>query len=154
MDGIIDIIIAVLFIAIPAIFKAIGNNLEKSGKPEKAGKFKKIAEAMTDDGTRGGSDGSDESDEIDMPALDDVDENVEEYIFNEPVPEVQMIPKTCEPGVENVVQHIRTTARPERIQPTNRKSPILLEESDKKEAAEKIDPKKLVIYSEIMKTKF
>ena len=35
-----------------------------------------------------------------------------------------------------------------------RKTPILLEEETEKKRKEKIDPKKLVIYSEIMKPKY
>ncbi len=121
MDGIIDIIIAVLFIAIPTIFKAIGNKLEKSGKAEKAGKFKRIAEAMNDD---------DKSvlDEIETPVLDEILEKRRIEV--------------C--GEEDVVSQIKTAKR----------KPILLEEEPEKKRTEKIDPKKLVIYSEIMKQKF
>ncbi len=124
MDGIIDIIILILIGVVPAIFKAIGNKLEKAGS-DKAGKFKKIVEAMTED----------------------------EDVFIEEAPVVVMTPAEPVEMVENVVSQIKTTPRPEHIKPTNRK-PIMLIEDEQKKGGEKIDPKKLVIYSEIMKPKF
>ncbi len=48
MEGIIEILIAVLFIALPAVFKAIGNRLEKSGA-DKSGQFKKLAETFIEE---------------------------------------------------------------------------------------------------------
>ncbi len=147
MDGIIDIIIAVLFIAIPAIFKAIGNRLEKAGS-DKAGKFKRIAEAMT-------------SDEVNVLDEETVDEDNEiRDIFMNPVgqqPAVTfdaMAPEVPESGAvaENPVSQIHVPHRPEHTVPTNRR-PMLLEEENEKQG-ERIDPKKLVIYSEIMKPKY
>ncbi len=135
MDGILDIIIAVLFIAVPAIFKAIGNKLEKSGKAEKAGRFKKVADVFKDEG--------DES-------------TIEGWILEkmgQPVPEVIMTETLPEVATENVVSQVKTTERPKAVKPMNKKPAILVEDEPKKKG-EKIDPKKLVIYSEIMKPKF
>ncbi len=137
MDGIIDIIILILVGVVPAVFKAIGNRLEKAGS-DKAGKFRRIAEAMTDD---------------DTGIFDEADAPVVEDMFMEPDPVVVVTPE--EPAVmrEDVVSQIKTTRRPEHIRPTNRK-PLMLIEDEPEKKGEKIDPKKLVIYSEIMKPKF
>ncbi len=158
MDGIIDIIIAVLFIAIPAIFKAIGNRLEKSGS-DKAWKYRKIAEKIEDFNKP--EEESDET-EVDVPAGDqswgDIWKEVREDVRDqwtlkpdpvEPTPEV-----VREPAVsEEVVRQANITKRPEHIKPTNKK-PMMLIEDEPEKKGEKIDPKKLVIYSEIMKKKF
>ncbi len=128
MDGIIDIIIAILFIAVPAIFKAIGNRLEKSGS-DKAGKFKKIAEQFED---------------YSIPEEEDVEIVGEEDV--EPAPAVLEEPVVLkEPVVLEEV--VRQT-----FKPVSKKPVIFVEDEPKK--GEKIDPKKLVIYSEIMKPKF
>ncbi len=153
MDGIIDLVIAVLFVAVPVIFKAIGNKLEKSGKADKARKFKKISDVFEDDdkeestleGWLLGKMEPEEADEI--PALDSAPE-----VVMKPDAPVFMKPAVVQP-VENVVSQVKTTKRPETIRPTSRKPMMLIEDEPKKQG-EKIDPKKLVIYSEIMKRKF
>ncbi len=127
MDGIIDIVIAILFIAIPTIFKAIGNKLEKSGKAEKAGKLKKIAQTLSDE--------------------DDKEQNFEEWVMEQlenPTEE----PVVVQPVVEETIKTQEVKKPKAKI-----KAAILLEEDNKKNK-EKIDPKKLVIYSEIMNRKF
>ncbi len=146
MDGIIDIIIAILFIAIPTIFKAIGNKLEKAGKSDKAGKFKKIADSFSDDEGESTVEGwilEQMNQEEEKPL-----ENAAEHPAANPEPVLE--PVFTVP--EAVVQQMKVTKRPEHLKPANRKPVMLIEDEPKKR--EKIDPKKLVIYSEIMTPKF
>ena len=121
-----ETIIGLLFILLPVILKLIGKKLEQSGKIEASEKMREIVEAMGED--------NDES-------------PIVEWLKEEPV-----VPKA--PVVQ---QASRTEVKPkENVKPAVKKpkakKPILVEEEKKK--AEKIDPKKLVIYSEIMKPKF
>ncbi len=140
MDGIIDILIAVLFIAIPAIFKAVGNRLEKSGS-DKAGKFKKVAEAFEDQEDESTLEGWIlEKMEESESASEQVEPVMPGPVFSEPVFSVPVIPDPAPVPVEAP-------------RATRKKTAILIEDEPKKKG-EKIDPKKLVIYSEIMKPKF
>ena len=121
-----ETIIGLLFILLPVIFKLIGKKLEQSGKIEASEKMREIVEAMGED--------NDES-------------PIVEWLKEEPVvpkaPVVQQAPRTEVKQKENVKPAVKKPKA---------KKPILVEEEKKK--AEKIDPKKLVIYSEIMKPKF
>lgn len=121
-----ETIIGLLFILLPVIFKLIGKKLEQSGKIEASEKMREIVEAMGED--------NDES-------------PIVEWQKEEPVvpkaPVVQQAPRTEVKPKENVKPAVKKPKA---------KKPILVEEEKKK--AEKIDPKKLVIYSEIMKPKF
>ncbi len=150
MEGIIDIIIAVLFIAVPAIFKAIGNRLEKSGKADKAGKYKKVAEAFADE--------KDES-TVEGWLLEQMDrkEKPVEPVALDPAPVVVMKPSVQEVDIMDYIDKPETVVKRQvkRVPPkaSVTKPAILIEEEPKKKT-EKIDPKKLVIYSEIMKPKF
>ncbi len=151
MDGIIDIIIAVLFIAVPAIFKAIGNRLEKSGKAEKAGKFKKVAEAFNDE---------EEESTIEgwlLEKMDDKEEQPVEPVPLDPAPVVVMKPEVREIDIMDYIDKPETVVKRQikhlPPQPSVKKTSFLIEDEPEKKG-EKIDPKKLVIYSEIMKPKF
>ncbi len=151
MDGIIDIIIAVLFIALPAVFKAIGNRLEKSGKAERAGKFKKVAEAFEDD---------EDEDTIEGWVLKQMEKSEEkpvEPVVLEPEPVAVPKPAAAQIDIMDYIDKPETVVKRQikRIppKPTVRK-PMMLVEDEPKKKGEKIDPKKLVIYSEIMKPKF
>ncbi len=152
MDGIIDIIIAVLFIAIPTVFKAISNRLEKSGKVEKAKKFKKITDVFEDEGEGSTIEGW-LMGRMDSEKEDDADEPM----IHEPAPEVVMGPEApvaVKPVFfEEGGPQLSTIKRPEAIKSASRK-PMMSIEDEPKIKGEKIDPKKLVIYSEIMKPKF
>ncbi len=160
MDGIIDIIILVLLGVVPAIFKAIGNKLEKSGKTDKARKFKKAAENFEDYKKPIEIEEEDLSGE--EQSWGDIWKEVREDVKKqwtlesdsvEPAPEVIMVPTSPKPMKEDVVSQIKATKRPEAIKSTKRKPMMLIEDEPKKQG-ERIDPRKLVIYSEIMKTKF
>lgn len=139
-----ETIIGLLFILLPLIFKLIGKKFEQAGQSERAEKMREIAQTL-----RGG----DDDDEDDPWELDD-DGQVTEVRPAAPAP-VAPTPVVVRP-VQSVQQTVaenvtrQTTSRPK---PTDKaKRPILEEETKKK--GEKIDPKKLVIYSEIMKPKF
>lgn len=139
-----ETIIGLLFILLPLIFKLIGKKFEQAGQSERAEKMREIAQTL-----RGG----DDDDEDDPWELDD-DGQVTEVRPAAPAP-VAPTPVVVRP-VQSVQQTVaenvtrQTTSRPK---PTVKaKRPILEEETKKK--GEKIDPKKLVIYSEIMKPKF
>ena len=124
-----ETIIGLLFVLLPVIFNLIGKKLEKSGKTAGAGKMRDIAKAL----------GADEDDTIaklleskddeSEPAPVEVNEAQPRTFMNEAQPTVSRIPqKKVKPAV--AVKNV----------PDKRK--------------EKIDPKKLVVYSEIMKPKF
>ncbi len=150
MEGIIDIIIALLFIVIPVVFKTIGKKLEKSGKPEKAGKFKKVADVFKDE---------DGESTIQGWILDKMDEEEkpEEPVALEPAPVVVMTPEPPKVDIMDYIDKPETVVKRQikRVppQPAVKKTPILVEDEPKTKG-EKIDPKKLVIYSEIMQPKF
>ena len=139
-----ETIIGLLFILLPLIFKLIGKKFEQAGQSERAEKMREIAQTLG---------GGDDDDEDDPWELDD-DGQVTEVRPAAPAP-VAPTPVVVRP-VQSVQQTVaenvtrQTTSRPK---PTVKaKRPILEEETKKK--GEKIDPKKLVIYSEIMKPKF
>jgi hypothetical protein len=138
-----ETIIGLLFILLPVIFRLIGKKFEQSGQPEKAGKFKNIAETLTGD------------EEVETPILD--------WISEEPVQEAEEPDwKPFEPETVVTPQiHIwEAEAMPvekkkiKLAQKTVKVKKPMLEEETAQRKREKIDPKKLVIYSEIMKPKY
>ena len=131
-----ETLIGLLFILLPVIFKLIGKKLEQSGQTEKAGKIKEIANVFGEDDKNpiyDWLDGQDEPAEVRSP-------------LDRPAPAIKR-----EPVVTEVVN--RTTVKPMNapVRKKPLKKPVLEEEAVVKK--EKIDPKKLVIYSEIMKPK-
>lgn len=123
-----ETIIGLLFILLPVIFKLIGRKFEQSGQADKAGKMRELAKAL----------GSDEDSE-DNPFKDFFEEKSEpEVVFDDDGQIVEVKPVPVQP-------------KPARPLP---KRTVLLENEVSKKKSEKIDPKKLVIYSEIMKPKF
>ncbi len=121
-----ETIIGLLFILLPVIFNLIGKRLEKSGKQDTAARMREIAKTL----------GGDDEDQDDVGQQSPVVPPTPVYVAPKPV-----APKPVAPAMENVK---RTTVKPKKV---------LLEET-KPEKREKIDPKKLVIYSEIMKPKY
>ena len=134
-----ETIIALLFVLLPVILKLIGKKFEKAGQSERAEKMREIAELF----------GKDDDDS-------EVEHDDDGQVVN--VPPVQVVPvqtdarpdaASSKPVVsENVVRQTMTKSKP-----SSRKKPLLVEEEQGKKG-EKIDPKKLVIYSEIMKPKY
>ena len=128
-----ETLLGLLFILLPFILKLIGKKLEKAGQPETAAKMKEIAKTVVPE--------------------DDTFEDFRKWLQSEPTvveqpeeelaaPVVQQLSPVVE---ENVMRQVSTPVKPA-------KKPILEEEPEKKR--EKIDPKKLVVYSEIMKPKY
>lgn len=132
-----ETIIGLLFILLPVIFKFIGSRLEQSGQTEKADKLKKAADMML---------GNDEepADESGQPVTEP----------ERPAPVVVPAP----PQVHFWEAEAASVAK-KKLTPVGKsvkssvKKPILEDDTVQKKR-EKIEPKKLVVYSEIMKTKF
>ena len=140
-----ETIIGLLFILLPVIFKFIGKRLEQSGQSEKAGKFKKIAEKLNGD------------EEVETPVFDWLSDEPDEESFEEPVkPAPVVIPVPVEPQIhlwEAEAQPVSKKKIKHAQKSVKARKPMLEEEVPQKKR-EKIDPKKLVIYSEIMKPKY
>ena len=140
-----ETIIGLLFILLPVIFKFIGKRLEQSGQSEKAGKFKKIAEKLNGD------------EEVETPVFDWLSDEPDEEPFEEPVkPAPVVIPVPVEPQIhlwEAEAQPVSKKNIKHAQKSVKARKPMLEEEVPQKKR-EKIDPKKLVIYSEIMKPKY
>ena len=140
-----ETIIGLLFILLPVIFKFIGKRLEQSGQSDKAGKFKKIAETLNGD------------EEVETPISDWLSEEPDEDPFEDPVkPAPVVIPVPAEPQIhlwEAEAQPVSKKKIKHAQKSVKARKPMLEEEVPQKKR-EKIDPKKLVIYSEIMKPKY
>lgn len=121
-----ETIIGLLFILLPVIFKLIGKKLEQSGHTGQAETIRKIAEALGDDAE---AEYDEEGQIVHLPEQPSAKSSVQPQAVV-PVRVVQ------EEGKQGIIR-----------------KPLLVEEKDEVEK-EKIDPKKLVIYSEIMKPKF
>lgn len=147
-----ETIIGLLFILLPVIFKFIGKRFEQSGQSEKAGKFKKIAEKLNGD------------EEVETPISDWLSDEPDEEPFEEPEmpfeepvkPAPVVIPVPVEPQIhlwEAEAQPVSKKKIKHAQKSVKARKPMLEEEVPQKKR-EKIDPKKLVIYSEIMKPKY
>ena len=140
-----ETIIGLLFILLPVIFKFIGKRLEQSGQSEKAGKFKKIAEKLNGD------------EEVETPVFDWLSDEPDEDPFEEPVkPAPVVIPVPAEPQIHLWEAEARPVSKKKikHAQKSVKARKPMLEEDVPQKKREKIDPKKLVIYSEIMKPKY
>lgn len=128
-----ETLLGLLFILLPFILKLIGKKLEKAGQPEAAAKMREIVNTVD-------------------PEEEDTFEDLRKWLQPEPTvveqPEELAAPvvKPLSPVVEEIV--VRQVTTP--VMPA--KKPILEEEPEKER--DKIDPKKLVVYSEIMKPKY
>jgi cell division septation protein DedD len=131
-----ETIIGLLFILLPVILKLIGKRLEQSGQPEKAKKLQDFLDTISSE-------------------EDDVDDEMEvEYDDDGQI--ISVHPKMIwEPEPVSTPAPEKTFVFESKPAPAvkKQKKPVLMEETPKKKS-EKIDPKKLVIYSEIMKPKF
>ena len=123
-----ETIITLLIVLLPLVFKLIGKKFEQAGQSEKAERMREFAELFGKD--------------------DDDDPAGAEFEDDLPVTEVRPAASVRPAPVvtENVAR--QTTQKRKPVV----KKPVLIEEEDRK--GEKIDPKKLVIYSEIMKPKY
>lgn len=130
-----ETIIGLLFIILPLVFKLIEKKLQASGKAEQAGKIRELADLFEE---------SDESEQLEESAFE-----TDSGPVAAPVTEVPYKP---EPVKVKAPEPVKTFVEGQKA--VRRKTePVLLEETDTKKK-EKIDPKKLVIYSELMKPKY
>jgi hypothetical protein len=131
-----ETIIGLLFILLPVIFKLIGKRFEQSGNQDKARKVREIAQAL---------DGEDSP-------MHDWKYFGEEILGTGDKKQASMV-EAEQPRLIEVVS-AQVMAEPiKEGKPAFVRKPMLVEEEEKHKG-EKIDPKKLVIYSEIMKPKF
>lgn len=130
-----ETIIGLLFVLLPVIFKLIGKKLEQAGQYEKAGKVREIVQEYLEP----------ESDSDDQ-VLEDISSwfNTELETKTE-VPVVEPVKEIAFEDAAHVLKR--------RKQAEKKQAPVFLEEKPQKNK-EKIDPKKMVIYSEIMKPKY
>lgn len=142
-----ETIIGLLFILLPVILKLVGKRLEQSGQPEKAKKLQEFIDTVYD--------GDDEGDSL----KDEPDDGLE-VRYDDDGQIISVQPKmTWKPEPLPAVQEKRVPDPQIHLWDVKegvsamKKKPMLVEEAPKKKR-EKIDPKKLVIYSEIMKPKF
>lgn len=126
-----ETILGLLLVLLPLVFKLVEKKLKASGKVETAEKVHEWAEMFGKDEDWE----KDDEDEDDSPSVQ---------------PAAQARPVEA-PQVVSLQQK----TRPEPVKPVTRMKapkPAVVDDYTKKK--EKIDPKKLVIYSEIMKPKF
>ena len=151
-----EVLLPLLFILLPFIFKLIGKKLEQAGNIDQAEKMRKIAKAL------GGNEDEESNapkffmeDNEDAEPEDDVeyddDGNITE-VFPKPV--TYYMPTDRVAPFFTFTENVERQTAPKTAQAQKPKAKPILMEEDTKERREKIDPKKLVIYSEIMKPKF
>ena len=125
-----ETIIGLLFILLPVIFKLIGKRFEQSGQQDKARKVREFAQAL---------DGEDSP-------MHDWEYFGKEVLGMSDEPQKEDVPPQAVAPAPLLQTHVEA-------EPVFTRKRMLLEEDSPKKG-EKIDPKKLVIYSEIMKPKF
>lgn len=129
-----ETIIGLLFILLPIVFKLINRKFEQAGQTDKARQIKEIAEIF------GAGESQDELDELDEPVIIEPVKPEPVEVKAPEVPQVHLWKAEATPVVR----------KPDIVR---RKKPIL-EEADSQKKREKIDPKKLIVYSEIMNRKY
>jgi hypothetical protein len=129
-----ETIVGLLFILLPVIFKLIEKKLQQSGTAAQQETVRQIKDLFE-------MEENDLTDEIE----DDVEPEIGDYVEPEPKFEVNPVIEFLEKVEPQVVKPAAPAQK-------KRTAPILMEEKDNKKK-EKIDPKKLVLYSEIMKPK-
>ncbi len=127
-----ETILGLLLVLLPLIFKLVEKKLKSSGNTKAADKVHEWAEMF-------GQKEDDKEDDDD----DDVPATVTVIPVDQPAQEAPSVVAPFQPVP------VRSAARVAAKKPSK---PMLEEEETKKK--EKIDPKKLVVYSEIMKPKF
>lgn len=135
-----DTIITILVIVLAMVFKVVEKKLKNAGNQKSADRMKELAEIF-------GADQEVFPTVQPMPAAEPqpvTSEERREEFSEEPLRPVEPI-KIKEP-------HAAPQKVQKKVQKKDKKAPILLEEEPKKRT--KIDPKKLVVYSEIMKPKY
>ena len=132
-----ETIIALLFVLLPIIFKLIGKKFEQAGQPQRAEQMREFAELFGSDDDETEVIHDDDGQVVDVPPVTVTP--VQTYV-RPVVPPASVV-------TENVVRQTASKKKPVTKKP-------ILEEEVQTRKGEKIDPKKLVIYSEIMKPKY
>ena len=132
-----ETIIALLFILLPLIFKLIGKKFEQAGQPHRAEQMREFAELFGSDDDETEVRHDDDGQVVDVPPVTVTPVHTYVRPVVHPTPAV----------TENVVRQTASKKKPVTKKP-------ILEEDVQVRKGEKIDPKKLVIYSEIMKPKY
>ena len=137
-----ETIVGLLFILLPVIFKLIEKKLQQSGTAAQQETVRQIKDLFE-------MEENDLTDEIE----DDVEPEIGDYVEPEIGDYVEPEPKfEVNPVIEFLEKVEPQVVKPAAPAQKKRTAPILMEEKDNKKK-EKIDPKKLVLYSEIMKPK-
>lgn len=140
-----ETILGLLLLLLPAIFKLIEKRLQTSGKVEQAKKIRDFADIFKEDESSLSYEGDESAFEesavpMTAPAVDSPRKD-------EPAPLKSV---KSEDGGKTVsffnVEGQKVIRK--------KKAPVILMEEPEKKKKEKIDPKKMVIYSEIMKPKY
>ena len=132
-----ETIIALLFVLLPIIFKLIGKKFEQAGQPQRAEQMREFAELFGSDDDETEVIHDDDGQVVDVPP-----------VTVTPVrTHVRPVVPPASVVTENVVRQTASKKKPVTKKP-------ILEEEVQTRKGEKIDPKKLVIYSEIMKPKY
>lgn len=127
-----ETIIGLLMILLPVVFKLIGKRLEQAGKNQPPVTV------------------------VEETPVENWEQTLKEYMEQttvvgaEPAEVKTIVPEPM--SKDSVEVHEATRPKVQRQQKTVKKAPILLEEE--KRQKEKIDVKKLIVYSEIMKSKY
>ena len=144
-----ETIIALLFVLLPIILKLIGRKLEKSGKSDQAARMRKVAEELGVD-----------PDEGDFAKwFREAELEAEREAELEAAREAELEAELPGDLVERVKVERVHKEKPELVlRPEVRKVEKFVPKgavpASQKHKKEKIDPKKLVVYSEIMKPKY
>ena len=138
-----ETILTLLLVFLPVIFKLIGKKLEQSGQQEKAEKVREFMNTLSGETAEGEDPFSGWFGTGNEPEPDP------ERVHEDPVDEVRPAPQVV--PVYEYTENVERQTAP-KPHPAPRKP--ILEEDVQTKKGEKIDPKKLVIYSEIMKPKY
>ena len=130
---------------LPAIFKLIEKKLQTSGKEEQAKKVRDFTDIFKEDESSSSYEGDESAFEESAEPM--AAPAVERPQNNEPVPLKRVESETVGKTVSFFNVEGQKVIR-------KKKAPVILLEEPQIKKKEKIDPKKMVIYSEIMKPKY
>ena len=136
-----ETIIGLLFVLLPLIFKLIEKKLKESGKIQQAESLHEITDLFTEE--------DQEEQTVHTESVARIEEH-KDVVFDVRVPDSTKL--TMIEGQRSL--HKSSTPSKSSVKKTMGKRPPILQEEVKTKKKEKIDPKKLVIYSEIMKPKY
>lgn len=140
-----ETILGLLLLLLPAIFKLIEKKLQTSGKEEQAKKVRDFTDIFKEDESSSSYEGDESAFEESAEPM--AAPAVERLQNNEPVPLKRVESETVGKTVSFFNVEGQKVIR-------KKKAPVILLEEPQIKKKEKIDPKKMVIYSEIMKPKY